>query len=336
MIAQWIVALAGVGGCALPLDPLPVGDAAEPPPPPQTKGCALFAGQTLSGPGVSWTGQSGEAIWLFGGAVASGQEDGIALTSPAATDPCASMAGAIDAALPASSATADNAVPLSSVEAAGKRWVYYQAWRQDPAMPFGVRTTGYGVANCAGPAGQCQRSAMLWTADRPNYGQAAWSDGEFLYVYGCENGTALLERHCFAARTVPGGVTDPTKYAYAIGVNQFSANVENAQPILADVGDLYVAAHRSGRLLFSYVTPLGSDIWVRTALGPTGPFSSPQRLLRCATLPGEFCVGGARHPQWEQSGQDVVVSWQLASFGKLELSRRQPVLARILLPKLLP
>lgn len=111
--------------------------------------------------------------------------------------------------------------------------------------------------------------------------------------------------------------------------------MDNAQPILTDVGDLHFASHSSGRLLVTYISPLGNDTWVRLALSPTGPFSAPHRLLRCETAPGEFCVSVVRHPFWEQAPQDVVLSRQRASFDRMAPDRRLPQVATVKLPPLL-
>ena len=197
-----------------------------------------------------------------------------------------------------------------------------------------MRVIGRGVARWDTKLRQFRRLGLLWTSDRPNYGTGAWFDGERVYAYGCAN-SGPLQRDCYAARAPVHAIGNPAAWEYAVGVDSFSANADAAVPILVGVGDVSVRKGGDGRMTVSYVPVLGDRVMVRTALGPTGPFSGAHEWFRCELGPGEFCVGGVR-----QVGLDVgagaVATYVRASFEPMAQGRAQPRLVMFGLPAGLP
>ncbi len=123
------------------------------------------------------------------------RQDGLLFVAKATADPCAasSPSSSVGPALPATDASDDFAMPLATVSARSSRWTFYEAWRADTSKPFGVHTTGRGGAlfypepTRLGAPRHFERKDLIWSADLPHYGHAAWFEGNFVYVYGCEN-----------------------------------------------------------------------------------------------------------------------------------------------------
>lgn len=331
-----------ISGCAWSLDDPPAA-AAPPGDAPVVAGCPIGFATATSGAGYSALLPDGQALWLFGGSADGERSDGErsngersdgVLARPTAPQiPCETEA-ALEVALPPTATLTDHATPLSTVVADGVLWGFFESWVLDANAAMGVRVTGRGVARYDPALGSFVRVALLWTADRPNWGVSALQHGAWVYAYGCE-AYGFLQRRCYVARAAPTNLAQPEAWQYSTGGGQFSADPDAALPVLLDAGDLHVAPHPSGRLLASYITPLGNQVTIRTALSPTGPFSSPKVLMSCPLQPGEFCAGAIRHP-WLESPTSLVFSIERASFESMRAERRQPRLVTLPLPADLP
>lgn len=320
------------GGCAWSLDDPP--PSAQPPAAaPVVAGCPIAFAAGAGGAGYSAQRLDGAVLWLFGGALNSERSDGILALPSTPEQPCDATA-VLQAALPQTATSTEQATPLSTVVVDGELWGFFESWTLDATAPMGVRITGRGIARHDAALGSFVRMALLWTADRPNWGISALQQGSWVYAYGCES-YGFLQRRCYVARADAHNLTRPEAWTYSTGGGQFSADPDTALPVLLDAGDLHVTPHPSGRLLATYVTPLGDTLFVRTALSPTGPFSSPKALMTCPVEDGEFCTGGIRHP-WLETVSSLVLTYARGSFEAITAERRQPRLVTLPLPANLP
>jgi len=81
------------------------------------------------------------------------------------------------------------------------------------------------------------------------------------------------------------------------------------------------------RVVVVYTTPLGDTVFVRTGLGPTGPWSPARALARCRLAEGAFCGGLGLHPALAPEvdpGEPLalVVSYGVAAFEDLPRASR--------------
>ena len=336
ILGGWCSCLLAVG-CTLPLDATDAGTDA-PIAPDAIEGCALFAGAAPSlGVGHSLDLPNGATLWTFDGAlVDGGRSDGIAGRVQIQTDGCPGALVDAQIALPPSATDTDFAVPLDLVRVGADVWQFYETWRFAAGAPFGVKTVGRGIARWDAQAGRFTRSPLLWTGDRPAYGASALVDGAWVYAYGCEAANDGWTRACYAARAPSLQVADINAWQYATAVGKFTGNPDDAQPILTGVGDVSLRRHASGRLLVTYFKPLDSVLQVRSALGPTGPFSAPHALGQCQATSGTFCVGAVQHPELDGDDATIAVTFARASFDPLPAADRWPRLARLPLPVALP
>ena len=302
-------------------------------------GCALLENAPMPiGAGHSASLSDGAALWTFDGALTAGaRADGLATRVVAKSGGCPGDMGAVTVALPATTSNDDFATPLDLVRVGDTTWQFYETWRFEPSAAFGVKTVGRGIAKYDPFSGSFDRSGpLMWTADRPAYGQSALIDGTWLYAYGCESASDGWARACYAARVPVAQVGDINAWQYATGIGRFTASPDDAQPVLTGVGDLSLRRHASGRLLATYIKPLDTVLQVRSALGPTGPFSAAHALARCESSAGTFCVGAVQHPELDPDPATIAVTFARASFDPLPAGTRSPRLAFLPLPLVLP
>lgn len=338
------VAWLGLNSCTIPLDPQ--GGALQVETSPSVvSGCKLFE-NALFTPGVghsvalltSATLPSGAFLWTFDGAsAAGGRADGLAVMLTGTTPGCPGDFSPVVTALPATATDSDFVTLLDVVVVGSDAWQFYETWHFASGAAFGIKTVGRSLAKYDEIKGYFVRSAnLLWTADRPAYGQSALVDGNWLYAYGCASANSGFSRECYAARIALDKIADSEAWQYAVAVNKFSNNVDDAQPILFDVGDLSLQRHASGRLLATYIKPLDNVMQIRSALGPTGPFSAAHPLGQCPTTPGNFCVGAVQHMELDKDANTIALTFALSSFEKLADDVKWPRLVQLALPDALP
>ncbi len=179
--------------------------------------------------------------------------------------------------------------------------LYFARYLPDPAEFFGVRLIGYGVAfrDPDGDVYQPQAS-LLFTADRPSYGSAALRVGDWIYAFGCRPADAF-QADCFVARVPVDQMGNETAYHFYRGGGEWTSNADEAGAIASANAPLSVRWDElSGLYLMTYVPPLSSELTLRTAQAPEGPWSEARVLARCKIPdddPGAVCTGGLQHPE---------------------------------------
>ncbi|MEV0582590.1 DUF4185 domain-containing protein [Nonomuraea sp. NPDC050310] len=123
----------------------------------------------------------------------------------------------------------------------------------------------------------------------------------FVYVYGTPNGR---NGAAHLARVPEGSILNKSAYQYWTGTAWQSGQDTLAAPIVAaPVSELSVQFNAyTGKWLMTYLK--GSDIVLRSASAPTGPWSAPAVVASFADFPGLY--GGFMHP-WS-SGPDLYLA----------------------------
>jgi hypothetical protein len=347
-------------GCAVSLDgPTPKAPTTTAPAPSVEAGCLLFARGNpqiglLQGAGISTTLADGSTLWLF-----SGTAQGTDSLSNGALAQLSSGASAADCfpTVPIASRSAfapspiepDGVIsPLDVVRVGDKTWAYYQLFALDAAAAFGVRSMGFGVAPWNPDGGQfVPSSELLWSGDSVPFGTSALVDdsdggvdadaGVNIYVYGCGSLKTTQPSACYVARVESETLDDPSTYLFWSGADHFSSDVSEAAPIFDGVNSVNVRRHASGRILATYVEPLGSTLEVRSALTPTGPFSKEYDLATCQLGENDFCSGAVQHPELDADDKNVSLSYAATTFASESSGGRYwPRLITATLPDELP
>ncbi len=158
--------------------------------------------------------------------------------------------------------------------------------------------------------------SYLFTGDRAGFGDALLVEDGFIHAYGCRN-VGFLRDACYLARAPEAGLADATAYTFYRAGGSFGPDLGDAWPLF-DGGSGLAVLHRGARYYALYVTPLGDAIQARSGLSPSGPWSAPVVVARCA-LPraGGFCTGLAVHPELPAQPDHLWVSHAIASFEPL-------------------
>lgn len=123
----------------------------------------------------------------------------------------------------------------------------------------------------------------------------------FVYLYGTPNGRSGA---AYLARVAESAVLDKSAYQYWTGSAwQAGQDTLAAQVVAAPVAELSVQFNAyTGKWLMTYLQ--GSDIVLRSAPAPTGPWSAPSVVASFSDYPGLY--GGFMHP-WS-SGPDLYLT----------------------------
>lgn len=312
VLALLVVVLAA-GGCSVRLDKLPAASSSTDGGAPTVEGCRLFHPRSAATPGVTGRVSSvampdGRTLWIVGSLhTASGNvtSAGAWVATTAQVDTCLSGAGWVGGAprsvLAPSPLGADMTLAaLAPVRAGSDAYLYYALSRPAPGEPFGTHLMGYGIARWDAASERfVPTSTLLWTGDRPDYGSAVVVDGATAYVYGCKN-SGFLRDDCYVARAPVNRLDDSRAYEYSTSGGNWSAQPDDAWPVVTGVGDPVSVMRDAARhhYVMVYVPPLGDTLAVRSGLGPDGPWSAPFDVARCA-LPDKdaFCGSLALHPE---------------------------------------
>jgi hypothetical protein len=295
-------------------------------------GCTLFTGlpgvtslagdaHSLSSAVPSADGGTG-ALWVVDQAVTTdgGTESPAAIAVGAsASGGCAGWSSTFEGAGTTESPLEDGGaiVPLDLVATSSGPALYYQVAAPDPTAPLGLRALGFGVA-AMGASGKFAMTAdLLWTPDRPAYGSSALRIGDVVFTWGCKS-TDAFDADCFVAQVPAAHVEDASAYTYWAG-HAWSSEVDDATAVVSAGGAVSVRPdpRGAGRLLMTYVPPLGSTILVRSAIAPQGPWSTPVRLGACdlsGAGPGSFCSGGEQHPELVAGQDAIALTYDARSF----------------------
>lgn len=309
-----LLAALALAGCSIRLDHLPAPGSSPDAGAPVVRGCRLFHPANGSTPAVSGRVSSivmpgGRSLWIAGTLRVGGKDVNAAGAWVDASAPVAGcfagsawIGGGKPRSLlaPSPLGAAMMLEALAPVRAGSDAYLYYALSRPAPGEPFGVHLMGYGIARWdAASQSFVPTSTLLWTGDRPDYGAGVVVDGTTAYVYGCESG-GFLRDDCYVARAPIDRLEDASAYEYSTGGGQWSAQPDDAWPVVVNAGDPVGVLHDAARhrYLMAYVTPLGDTLTVRSGLGPDGPWSAPFELARSA-LPDKDAFSGsvALHPE---------------------------------------
>jgi hypothetical protein len=210
-------------------------------------------------------------------------------------------------------------------QSARKVYLFYGRVRVTGNGPLDFHSDGQGLA--AADTGNPKklvferlkdsRGELIWwpnAPDRPVFGSALLSRGEWVYVYGQR--TAMGRRTAVLARVRSGHISDSRAYEYFAGQQDGGAPVWSPDPRnSADVPglsdfpmELSVSynAHLGGFLAVHSVN-LTESVRLSTAAQPWGPFRQIGDIgARRQPFSKAFCYAGKEHPELSEDGGRIV------------------------------
>jgi hypothetical protein len=193
--------------------------------------------------------------------------------------------------------------------------VFYQLVMAQPGN-FNFAAVGYSVAIWQKFADQPQRPTinpgadhpdLLFGQNDPNFGTAAFADGDTLYAYGC-NGS-ILGAPCVLGRVALENVLDVNAWNFYAGNGSWSSNISNAVTVLNAAPIMNVSWND---YLQSYVAvynaPFSQQVMMRTSPKPEGPWSG--KVTAFDALPpangGSSVHDAQSHPEYNGNGGRVM------------------------------
>jgi hypothetical protein len=209
--------------------------------------------------------------------------------------------------------------PVVADTARNRALVFYQLVMAQPGN-FNFGAVGYSVAIWQNFADQPQRPTVNPTADHPdllfgqndpNFGVAAFADGDTLYAYACNGSNPGVP--CVLGRVALENVLDRTAWTFYAGSGSWSGNVSNAvtvmnaAPIMSVSWNDYLQNY-----VVVYNSPFSQHVRMRTAPKPEGPWSQEVTAFD-ALAPGNGgnSVHDAQaHPEFNgNGGQTMYVTY---------------------------
>ena len=239
--------------------------------------------------------------------VAVPQDSGEACGVPLASDAGAAVSGLDVSAL----TPTGNGGFLSVFAAGGEVWAFVRTAR-------GFDTVGTGLARWDRPSGVfVAGERYLFAPGRPSYGDAAVVVDGDVYAYGCAE-SGFLTDSCFVARAPLDALDDPTAWGFYRDGDAFASDPDDAWPLFEGGRGLAARLLPDGRVLVAYATPLGDTVFVRTGLGPSGPWSPAVPVTHCEVPAGAFCGAMSFVPALDGPAGEIALTHAIGTFEQLE------------------
>jgi hypothetical protein len=189
--------------------------------------------------------------------------------------------------------------------ASGRALIFYSKVETQPTGAYAFHGAGSSIATWASPSEPAMRPAVrpdltdptvLFPLPEPSWGSAALADGDTVYAYACAGGA--LTSPCLVGRVSFKNALDRAAWRFWSGTD-WVADYHAATPVFD--GAPLLTVHKSPYLhkyVAYYMVPLGSDVALRTADRPEGPWSAETRFGKALpALDGNWDYALAAHPE---------------------------------------
>jgi hypothetical protein len=193
--------------------------------------------------------------------------------------------------------------------------VFYQLVMAQPG-DFNFAALGYSVATWQNFSGQPQRPTinpsavhpdLIFGANDPSFGTAAFADEETLYAYGCNGSDPNVP--CVLGRVGLADVLNLSAWTFYAGNGTWTSNLNNAATVLNAAPIMNVSWNG---YLQSYVavynSPFSQHVMMRSSPAPEGPWSREITAFNAlAPTNGGSSVHDAQaHPEYNGNGGQVM------------------------------
>jgi len=211
----------------------------------------------------------------------------------------------------------------------GRTWIYYRHWVWDASQVFGVRLLGTRLAWYHDESESVRfLDGFLWDAEVA-FGDAAVVADGVPHVFGCHGPPVFLSTECHVARLVGADIGDPAAYEHYAGGDQWSDDIAEEVPIFESGPHRTAVRYHPGvgRYVLLFAHGFGTQIEIRTAPEPQGPWTAPSVLADCdlpADDPDAFCATPAMHLElmsdWHPD--DLAVTYDIGTLAPDAEARR--------------
>ncbi len=203
----------------------------------------------------------------------------------------------------------------------GIGYLYYDLQLRGPG-PLEVDRLGTGLCVLAERDATCARVPdMLWPALGRSWGDSAFVDADgYAYVYGCDHAAAFTDL-CGVTRVRPAEAGDPAAYAYDSWPDDWNDDDRDSNTLFENAGAIGVGPLAwTGGYAAVVADIWESDIELRAAATPRGPFGDAVELFD-ALPPDDWFIGGGRvHPALgAPDGRTIAVSYHTRTADLAEL-----------------
>jgi hypothetical protein len=188
--------------------------------------------------------------------------------------------------------------------------IFYSNMHIGPKDEWDFRSVSGSVATWIDPKAPAVRvEPPLFTDEEPDWGSAALLVGDDIYVYACDfNGS---EKPCLLARVPFHLATNRSAYRFWAGDGVWSKDWQKAIPLFA--GGSSFSIHFNAyldRYVAFYMAGLASEISMRTAVSPQGPWSEPRLLGQGETACTNWDFALIAHPEFaRENGRIEILSY---------------------------
>lgn len=175
----------------------------------------------------------------------------------------------------------------------GTTWVFYRRYVFDPAEPFLFRSDGTSVARWDEERRRIRVDDRVTWPPIQEYGDAAFLHDGALHAVGCYGEPDFLTFRCRLARTTAADPTAGAAWEYFAG-RDWSPAADDAAVVFNSGPEQSAVRFVPGldRWVLLFVAGFGSEVEIRTAPAPQGPWRAARRLVRCDLPPDDeqaFC-----------------------------------------------
>jgi len=188
--------------------------------------------------------------------------------------------------------------------------IFYSNMHIGPVDEWDFRSISGSVATWDDPEAPAVRvEPPLFSDEEPDWGSAALLVGDDIYVYACDyNGS---EKPCLLARVPFHAATTRSAYRFWAGDGVWSVYWQDAIPLFAGDSSFSVLFNTYlDQYLAFYMAGLGSEIFLRTADHPEGPWSEPLLLGQGEKACTNWDFGLIAHPEFaRENGRVQILSY---------------------------
>ena len=207
-----------------------------------------------------------------------------------------------------------------------KALVFYHKIYAEPGL-FNFHSVGSSVAVWTDTSSQPERPVLqpgaayptiLFNETEPSFGDAALQVADTVYAYACE--LDVYVKPCRLGKVGVDEILNRDAWSFYAGNNIWSADVDSAIPLFNGADIMSISYNEFlQRYVAVYSEPLGTNVVMRTATSPEGPWTAARKLFEArAPMSGnDWIYDAVMHPEFESdNGRVIFVTYtrQTAAF----------------------
>lgn len=160
---------------------------------------------------------------------------------------------------------------------------------------------------------------LMFNANEPGFGTAAFISGGMLYVYGCGTATNGADKGCRLGKVDPANVQDRNAWTFYAGNGNWSSQLDDAVSVFTG-GSIASVSWNSflQQFVAVYSPPFSQNVMMRTSPQPEGPWSREVTAFVAMQPAGGGNVYDAHaHSEYDVKGGQTIFVTYSRSTGEL-------------------